>query len=145
MELLKMPMKRYPLFGKVISPKPQLSTIWEWNEEEPCNIGAFHGASHAEKEQTCSNINARKPCSEKLQLKLNHARIRAGFQVNFTKAHSPKLLPPLIGTPWNVAEFYSATTAISSPSFKGRRDIFLRLQRSKDEQDCIESWLTFFG
>ena len=125
-----MPMKRYPLFGKVISPKPQLSTIWEWNDEEPCNTGAFHGASHAEKEQTCSNINARKPCSEKLQLKLNHARVRVGFQVNFTKAHSPKLLPPLIGTPWNVAEFYSATTAVSSPSFKGRRDIFLRPQRT---------------
>ena len=138
-------MKTYPLFGKVISSKPQLSTILEWNDEEPCNTGAFHGASHAEKEQKCSNINARKPCSEKLQLKLNHARVRAGFQVNFTKAPPPKLLPPLIGTPWDVAEFQSATTAISSPSFKGRRDIFLRLQRSKDEQDCIESWLTFFG
>lgn len=140
-----MPMKRYPLFGKVISSKPQLSTIFEWNDEEPCNIGAFHGASHAEKEQKCSNINARKPCSEKLQLKLNHARVRAGFQVNFTKAHSPKLLPPLIGTPWNVAEFQSATTAISSSSFKGRRDIFLRPQRTRDEQDCIELWLKFFG
>ena len=140
-----MPMKRYPLFGKVISSKPQLSTIFEWNDEEPCNTDAFHGASHAEKEQKCSNINARNPCSEKLQLKLNHARFRAEFQVNFTKAHSPKLLPPLIGTPWNVAEFQSATTAISSPSFKGRRDIFLRPQRTKDEQDCIELWLNFFG
>ena len=80
-----MPMKRYPLFGKVILSKPQLSTIFEWNDEEPCNTGAFHGASHAEKEHTCSNINARKPCSEKLQLKLNHARFRAGFQVIYQK------------------------------------------------------------
>ena len=140
-----MPVKKYPLFGRVISSKPQLSTIFEWNDGEPCHTGAFHDASHAKKERKCSNINARNPCSEKLQLKLNHARFRAGFQVNFTKAHSPKLPLPLIGTPWDVAEFQSATTAILSPSFKGRRDIFLRPRRTKDEQDCIESWLKFFG
>ena len=87
-----MPTKKYPLFGKVISSKPQLSTIFEWNDGDPCNTCAFHDASHAKKEQKCSNINARNPCSEKLQLKLNHARFRAGFQVFFTKADYPNSL-----------------------------------------------------
>lgn len=141
LELLKMSMKKYPLFGKKISSKPRLSTIFEWNDEEPCKTIAFHAASQAEKEQKCSKINARYTCSEKLLR--NHARFRAGFQVTFTKSHSPKLPPPLIGTPWNVAEFQS-TTALSSPSLM-RRDVFLRPQRTKNEQDCIELWLEFFG
>lgn len=141
LELLKMSMKKYPLFGKEVSSKPQLSTIFESDDEEPRKTIAFHGASEAKKEQKCSKMNARDTCSEKLLR--NRARFRAGFQVTFTKSHSPRLPPPLIGTPWNVAEFQSIT-ALSSPSLT-RRDVFLRPHRTKNEQDCIELWLKFFG
>ncbi|KAJ7356024.1 hypothetical protein OS493_027421 [Desmophyllum pertusum] len=130
--------------------RKRLSTISEWEEDDVVDrrtdttVYKTHRRRSASRRSSANELQDSQSQSNATGAKLRRRRFK--FIAVLRAAYSGCSESPLKGTPWEDHFGFGSVPLASTSSCPPRRNRKLRRQTSvKEEEECIDFWLKFFG